>query len=166
MPNDAITLSPKFRTRIIRLIADEECEGKDEGKNCTNAEFAKRVGVSLNVITNMTVHGIIPSTRSLIKIADYTNKPFDYILGISDDTDFEKSENPVTFDVRLLELIQENNLRFSDITNSPDITFCRNSIHLWIKRKNLPYYHYVLQLAKFFHVSTDYLLGRTDYKHN
>ena len=118
--NSRIAVSDGRKNRYslyVSLIYGEDqskngryCNGQLDRENCTNAEFAKRVGVSLNVITNMTAHGIIPSTRSLIKIADYTNKPFDYILGISDDTDFEKSENPVTFDVRLLELIQENNL--------------------------------------------------------
>ena len=166
MPEDSIKTSAAFQNRIKEIIADEEVEGSDEGKKCSNAEFAARVGVSKTVISNITAHGIIPSTLSLIKIADYKNKSVDFILAKTDNPAFEKSEHPTTFHVRLLELIHEKGLKISDITNNPKITFSRNSIHIWLKRKNIPAIEYVFQLADFFNVSPDYLLGRTDDRTN
>lgn len=160
-PNEAIKISPKFRTRIISIISDEDYK---EGESCTTSEFAKRVGVSVGVISNITAYGIIPSTKSLIKIADYKNKSIKYILGLTDDPYFEKSENPSSFFIRLPQLIKEKNKKISDITNASGITFTRNSIHLWLKRNNLPYIEFLLQLEEYFDVSVDYLLGRTDYK--
>lgn len=166
LTEDSVKTSVAFQKRIIELIAEEEIDGFDEGKKCSNPEFAARVGVSKLVISNITTYGIIPSTASLIKIADHTNKSLEYILALTDNTDFEKSEHPTTFHARLSELIHEKNLRISDITNNPNITFSRNSIHVWMKRKNLPVIEYVFQLANFFNVSPDYLLGRTDFRHN
>ena len=165
-PEDSVKVSAEFQRRIIEIIADEEIEGSDEGKKCSNAEFAARVGVSKTVISNIATYGILPSTASLVKIADYTNKSLEFILAKTDDKDFEKSANPTTFHMRLLELIREKGIRIADITNNPNITFSRNSIHVWLKRKNLPAIEYVFQLARYFNVSPDYLLGRTDYRHN
>lgn len=166
MPEESIKISADFQNRMIEIIAEEEIDGSAEGKKCSNAEFALRVGISKTVISNITSYGIIPSTASLIKIADYKNRTLEYILAKSNDPSFEKSESPTTFHKRLVDLIQEKNVRISDITNNPNITFTRNSIHIWLKRKNLPSVEYVFQLADYFQVSPDYLLGRTDYRHN
>ena len=166
LPEDSVKTSAAFQQRIIDIIADEEVEGSNEGKKCSNAEFADRVGISKTIISNITSYGIIPSTSSIIKIADYKNKSFEYILAKTDNPDFDKSEYPTTFHVRLLALIREKGIKVSDITNNPKITFSRNSIHIWLKRKNLPCIDYVFQLANYFNVSPDYLLGRTDYRRN
>ena len=88
MPEDSIKTSAAFQNRIKEIIADEEVEGSDEGKKCSNAEFAMRVGVSKTVISNITAHGIIPSTLSLIKIADYKNKSIEYIMEKTDNSAF------------------------------------------------------------------------------
>lgn len=53
-------ISPDFRKRLLDLIFDQEC---------TKAEFAQLVGVNKEVITRATVYSIVPSVKSLIKIA-------------------------------------------------------------------------------------------------
>ena len=162
IPEGSINVSVAFQHRMIELISDEETESD----KCSNAEFAKRCGISKNIIAAGVNYGIIPSVRSLIKIADHTKKPFEYVLGLSNDTAFDMALIPATFHDRLVELMREKKLRAADITNSPIATFSRNSINIWLKRKNLPALEFVLQLAKIFDVSPDYLLGRTDYKQN
>lgn len=165
-PEDSINTSFDFQARMISIIADEEIEGKDNGKTCSNSEFAKRVGISKNIISNITNYGIIPSVKSLIKIADYKNYSLEYLLAITDNLAFDRAETPSNFHERLLQLIKENNIHISDITNAKNVTFARNSIHVWLKRKNLPSLEFLFQISEYFHVSVDYLLGRSDDRHN
>ena len=160
-PEDSIKISEPFRKRIAALIADEETEN---GKPCTSALFAERVGIGKTTISNAVLYGILPSVSSLIKIADYTAKPLSYVLGSSAEEEFIPAARPCTFGERLLSLIGERNLTIAAVSGAPGITFARNSIHVWLKRGNLPSLEYLLQLADFFSVSPDYLLGRTDYK--
>ena len=68
-------ISIPFKKRLLELIDDLELESNSK------AEFAKLVGVSTPVVTLATIHGIIPSLRPLIKIADYFNVSVDYLLG-------------------------------------------------------------------------------------
>lgn len=165
-PEDSINTSLDFQARMISIIADEEIESKDNGKTCSNSEFAKRVGISKNIISNITNYGIIPSVKSLIKIADYKNYSLEYLLAITDNLAFDRAETPSNFHERLLQLIKENNIHISDITNAKNVTFARNSIHVWLKRKNLPSLEFLFQISEYFHVSVDYLLGRSDDRHN
>lgn len=157
-PEPGQKVSKKLQKRLIELISEEDCGGK----KCSNAEFAKRTGVNKSVISNIANYGIIPSVRSLIKIADYLNVSLDYLLARSDDPTFERTDNPATFQERMSLLIEERKVKIADITNKG--TFSRNSIHVWIKRNNLPSLEYAGQLAEYFEVSLDFLLGRTDYR--
>lgn len=158
-PTDFSNISFKLQKRLIELINDEDYINN---KKCSNSEFAKRVGVNKSVISNIVNYGIIPSVKSLIKIADYLNVSLKYLLGETDKNEFIKSDNPTTFHFRLKELIDEKNYKISQITNAN--SFARNSIHVWLKRKNLPSLEYLNSLANTFNVTADYLLGRTDFK--
>lgn len=162
IPDGSVNVSAAFQKRMIELIANEET---NDGE-CNNEEFARRCGVSKNLIASAVNYGIIPSVRSLMKIADYTKKSIEYVLGLSDDPAFEPAVPPSTFQIRLAELMNSTGMENADIANNPITTFSRNSIFLWLKRNNIPSLDFVLQLAKIFDVSPDYLLGRTDYLHN
>ena len=76
--------SNKFQKRLLYCISENECN-----KN----NFAKLASVNKEIITRATVYGIIPSVRSLIKIADYLNVSIPYLLGISNETTFYKSDS-------------------------------------------------------------------------
>ena len=85
-------ISPDFRKRLLDLIFDQEC---------TKAEFAQLVGVNKEVITRATVYSIVPSVKSLIKIADSLNISLEYLLAKTDKNVFYKSESPTTFHYRI-----------------------------------------------------------------
>lgn len=133
-----------------------------DGGHCSNTEFAARVGISPNTISKITSYGIIPNTKSIVKIADYLQVSIPYLLAKTDENSFDPALQPVTFQERLKQLIRENAMRIANVTNNPNATFSRNSIHLWLKRNNLPAIDFVFQLATIFNVSPDYLLGRSD----
>lgn len=145
--------SNEFKQRLLFCISELECNKND---------FAKIVGVNKEVISRATVYGIVPSVRSLIKIADHLNVSLPYLLGETNKSDFYKAETPTNFHTRLKELTEEKNIKFSQISNK--MPFAKNSIYEWMRTGSLPSLEYLQALAEYFKVSPDYLLGRTDYK--
>ena len=144
-------ISDKFRNRIKEIIDDQDCSKKD---------FHSFVGISRDVIIRATKYGIIPSLKSLIKIADKVNVSLPYLLGETDNDEFYMSEHPTTFHIRLEQLAVENNVKYSAIASK--MPFAYNSIYEWMRTGGLPSLEYLKPLAKYFNVSVDYLLGRTD----
>lgn len=144
-------ISAKFQNRIKQLIDEQDCDKKD---------FPKHVGVSRDVIIRATKYGIIPSLKSLIKIADKLNVSLYYLLGETEENEFYLSETPATFHSRLEQLVKERNEKYSTVSNK--MPFAYNSIYEWMRTGCLPSLEYVRPLADYFNVSIDYLLGRTD----
>ena len=72
-------ISEKFQNRIKQIIEDQDCNRKD---------FPNFVGVSRDVIIRATKYGIIPSLKSLIKIANKLNVSIPYLLGETDNIEF------------------------------------------------------------------------------
>ena len=62
--------------------------------------------------------------------------------------------------MRLKELREERNFTQNDVATAIKTT--RTNIGRWEKGENEPSANFVIQLADFFEVSTDYLLGRED----
>ena len=62
--------------------------------------------------------------------------------------------------MRLMELREERNLTQNDIARAIDTS--RTNIGRWEKGLNEPAASYLIKLAEFFEVSTDYLLGLED----
>ena len=133
-------ISPEFQKRLLELLDDKEC---------TKNEFANAAGISKEVVARITIYGIIPTVRTLIKLADY----FDVSL-------LYKSENPKTFQERLQSLIEENQTKYSQIAHK--MPFSKNFFYEWERVGTIPSLEYLQALAEYFKVSPDYLLGRTD----
>lgn len=144
-------ISPEFQKRLLELLDDKEC---------TKREFAHFAGISKDIVARITIYGIIPSLRTLIKLADYFDVSLLYLLAESDDTYFYKSENPKTFQERLQSLIEESHTKYSQIAHK--MPFPLNFFYEWERRGTIPSLEYLQALAEYFKVSPDYLLGRTD----
>lgn len=140
-----------FRERLESLI---------EKKEMKKSELPDLIGISKDVINRALLYAIVPSLQSLIKFADYFNVSIPYLLGESDDDDFEKSANPVSFRERLETLVQEKNTKYSVIAHK--MTFPENYFYDWIRTNTRPSLDYLKEIARYFKVSVDYLLGRTD----
>ena len=152
VPNNSENrISKAFQKRIKYIIDDNECSIK---------EFAIKCNLSKDVIYRAVIFGIIPSTKSLIKIADYLNVSLDYLLCETDDIIFFKSEKPTTFALRLVALKTERNTEYSKIAKT--MPFTQAHFNDWIKKGFLPSLEYLDALSTYFKVSKDYLLGRTD----
>ena len=146
-------VSDNFKNRIKDLI-DEY--------GVTILEFSKIAGVNKEVIFRATNYSIIPSVRSLLKMANNLNLSLPYLLGTTTENDLIMSANPSTFHNRLNELSENNGIKFSKIANALGIS--RNLFYDWIRENTYPSLDYLIDIAEFFKVSIDYLLGRTDFK--
>ena len=153
--NSEYKISPTFQNRLIELIDEQDC---------SRYEFASSAGISKGALGRATIYGIVPSVRTLIKIADFLNVSLDYLLGNIDNDDFYKSEQPTTFQIRLKELCAEKNVTYSKAAHAMPCS--RNYFFNWQSNNTLPSLDYLIVLAEYFNVSMDYLLGRTDERHN
>ncbi len=152
--NTRFRTSADFSKRLKLIMEDNDCT--------SSKQFAELAGVSVPVISKAINFGIIPSLRSLIKIADCLELSFDYVLGIADKNDFIPAAVPTTFHARIEELTKERNLNYGQLASKMD--FLRTYIYEWIKEGTFPSVEYVLEIAEYFNVTPDYLLGRTDYR--
>ena len=152
--NSQLRISADFSKRIKHLIYENDCS--------SNEDLAKLIGVSAPVISKAVNYGIIPSLRSLIKIADKFDYSLKFLLGIEDKNEFIPSTAPTTFYDRLAALTKENNLKFAQLASKA--SFPRTYIYEWNKEGTLPSIDYLFEIADYFKVSPDYLLGRTDYR--
>jgi hypothetical protein len=145
--------SEKFKKRLLDLIFEQDC---------TKVEFAERAGVNKEVISRASVYAIVPSVKSLIKIADFIGCSLEYVLGESNDRTFYKSESGATFHDRIKALCEEAKIGYGEL--SAKMPFAKNSIYEWLRTGGLPSLDYLKALAEYFKVGLDYLLGRSDEK--
>lgn len=84
-----------------------------------------------------------------------------------DNKELEKALNSMNFSLRLKGLKKESNLTFSEISKATGISesalklYCGPSSNT---QKRLPSFENIITLAKYFEVTTDYLLGISKYK--
>ncbi len=143
--------SDEFKKRFNAIIAEQDC---------SIYEFAEKAGVSRGVVTRAAIYGIIPSVKILIRICNYLKVSFDYIACMSDDKAFEPSQEQTTFHERIILLCERKKLNFSQV--ALHMPFDKNLFYDWQRVKTLPSLEYLCAIAKYFDVSLDYLLGRSD----
>lgn len=98
-----------------------------------------------------------------MRIADYFNVSADYLIGLTDSPDIEKSTANESFLSRFESLKKEYG--YSDYAVSKKLHTSTSYTTRWKKHNSIPSLNNLIILAEIFHVSLDYLLGRTDYKH-
>ncbi len=147
--------SPAFKKRIMHLIYKQ---------GCTKKEFALRVGVSEPIITRATLDGIIPTVPILITIANSLKISLDYLICRSENPNIELAKTPTTFHLRLEELAKEHQVNYGKIAQK--MRFPRTYFYEWQKEKTFPSVDYLVDIAGYFKVTLDYLVGRTDKKTN
>ena len=145
-------MSPAMQSRLKALLDERDMSA---------GEFAAAASINKDVIGRMLTYGIVPSLRTLIKAADAFEVPIMYLLG-EGERDFIPAIAPSGFHARLASLAEEKGVKYSEISHH--MSFAPNSIYEWLRAGTLPSIDYLLELAAYFDVSCDYLLGRTDFK--
>lgn len=152
--NALFRASPAFKKRVIQLIYKQGCSKK---------EFALRVGVSEPVITRATLDGIIPTVPILVKIADSLKVSLEYLICRTENEKINLSKFPTTFHIRLERLTNKAHVNYGQIAQK--MRFPRTYFYEWQKKKTFPCVDYLVDIADYFEVSIDYLMGRTDTLH-
>ena len=145
-------ISTEFQKRINELVDEIDLK---------KVELAKVGNFDYRSLSNAIVYGIIPTTSTLIKMADYFKVSIDYLLGRTDKNDYNESSN-TTFQERFEKLCEEKGVSHYKV--SQDCFFDKSNISRWLSKGYLPTLEILDMITKYFKVSPDYLLGRSDYR--
>ena len=146
-------ISIDFKNRLCELVDETDL---------TRAELKSLMKISSSSFNNAINYGILPTPRTLIKIADYFKVSLDYLLGNSQSDDFEPGKNPVSFHERFDRLCEEKSVTHYKV--GTDCGFDKSLISRWMSKGYLPSLEILELIADYFNVSLDYLTGRTDYR--
>lgn len=145
-------ISTAFQKRINELVYETDLKKVD---------LAKAGNFDYRSLSNAMVYGIIPTTSTLIKMADYFKVSMSYLLGRTDDNDYVESSN-TTFQERFENLCTEKGVTHYKV--SQDCFFDKSNISRWLSKGYLPTLEILDMISNYFNVSIDYVLGRSDFK--
>ena len=133
--------------------------------NVSQPQLAKEIGYSKNTISLWEIGTRIPCADAIIILSRYFQVSTDYILKMTDDNtmlhridDFEVDMS--TFTKTLKELRLKKNI--SQDTLSDKTGLSQSAIGNWEIGKSIPTANAIIALARYFEVTTDYLLGESD----
>ncbi len=148
-----MSVSLEFQKRICQLVEDSEH---------TRTELRALLGISSTAFTNAVVYGILPTPKTLIKIANYFEVSLSYLLGKCQTNDFTPAIKAVSFHERFASLCQEKSVTHYKV--GMDCGFANSLIVRWFSKGYLPSLEILEILCDYFAVSPDYLLGRSDFR--
>ena len=148
-----MSISLSFQKRFNSIL---------EESDYSRSEIAKLIPLSQSTLSNALTYGIIPSTKTLVKIADFFDISISFLLGKTDTEDFYKSSSPASFLSRFENLCSEKEVTHYKV--AADCLFDKSNISRWISKGFLPELEILELLCDYFNVSPDYLLGRTEDK--
>lgn len=148
-----MTVSSSFQKRIRSLVDESEY---------SRTELREILKISSTSFTNALIYGVIPTPKTLIKIADHFEVTISYLLGKEETNNFIRSSCNKTFYDRLTELCNEKGISHYKVAQ--DCLFDKSLISRWFSKQYLPSLEILEILSDYFKVSADYLLGRTDFK--
>lgn len=148
-----MSTSLSFQKRFKSLVEDSDYK---------RSELAKLIPLSQSTLSNALTYGIIPSTKTLMKIADFFDISINFLLGKTDIEEFYKSSSPASFLSRFESLCSEKEVTHYKVAT--DCLFDKSNISRWISKGFLPELEIIELLCDYFNVSPDYILGRTEDK--
>ncbi len=145
-------ISTKFQKRVNELVDDA---------NLKKVDLAKLGGIDYRSLSNAIVYGIVPTTSTLIKMANYFKVSMDYLLGRTDINEYIELSN-TTFQERFEKLCKEKGVSHYKV--SQDCFFDKSNISRWLSKGYLPTLEILDMITKYFNVSIDYILGRSEFR--
>lgn len=98
-----MAVSVEFQKQITDLV---------EESGIKRSELPNKMGIDYRSFSNALNYGIIPKPRILVRIADYFNIPIRYLLGQTEDDNFNKAPCSSNFNARLLSLCKEKDITY------------------------------------------------------
>lgn len=149
-------MEAKFTSNIKKIRKDF---------NVSQTQLAKEIGFSHGIISLWESGLRIPSADAIIILSRYFQVSADYILKVTDDNTMLHRVDDFVIDVtifnkRLKELRTSKNLSQDQLAKRTGLT--KTSINHWENGKCQPNANATVALARYFEVTTDYLLGESD----
>lgn len=141
-----------FQQRFANLVEDEELE---------KTQLAKNIGISYSTFSRAYNHGIIPKIKVLILIADYFQVSLDFLLNYTDDPTFCPAITQKSFYERLTDLRLRKGIK-TDYMLAKELLIPKQYVYHWANTNQLPTLNNLEEIAFYFNVSLDVLLGRSD----
>lgn len=82
----------KFGKILVQLREEKE---KKIGKKLTQVEASKNIGMGLNTLNTYERGRSLPQIEQLMKIKNYYNVPYEYLLGETDDKNYNTDEQAI-----------------------------------------------------------------------
>lgn len=145
-------ISTMFQKRINELVSETDLK---------NVDLAKAGNFDYRSLSNAIAYGIVPTTSTLIKMADYFKVSMDYLLGRTEKNDYIESSNEA-FQERFVKLCKQKGVTHYKV--SKDCFFDKSNVSRWLAKGYLPTLEILDMITQYFNVSIDYILGRSDFR--
>ena len=142
----------KFLENFLDLCQDS---------NKKQSELALEIGINQSQISRYQ-KGILPDTKTVVKICDYFKCSIDYIVGLNDNYSYPNSVKGIdinAFYPKYNHLLQLNHTTHYQLAKKGLI--CETSLRLW-KKGVLPAFEALYNIAIELGTSIDSLLGKVD----
>ncbi len=142
---------------ILSNLSERLKDLMDEAGINTSALSAK-IGIEQSAISRFIKAERLPSATSLVKLADFFLCTTDYLLGLSDILNETLFKQRPPFNEQLSFL-----LKYFHVTKyrlEKDTNLSEETVRRWYKGQNEPTVESLVRLAKYFHCSVDFILGR------
>ena len=135
-------------------------------KNISPKQLSEIFNVAQNTVSQWETGKRDPDTATLKKISDFFDVSVDYLLG----NDIEETENTISdyvftvIGTRIKELRIENSLTQKELADFLNLT--PKMISFYELGQRTPPSDIIIKLSEKFGVSTDYLLGKTNFRNH
>ncbi len=140
--------------RFVEVLKDLMIENNIDIK-----DLAEKTGIKLGSLYFYFEHNSIPDVNCAIKLSEFFKCSINYLLGLTEVDTIKLVITNKKFIDNYLFLLKLNNTNNYNVCNKININ--RNSIYNWRKGKT-PKMVNLIEFAKFFNTSVDFLLGRTE----
>ena len=129
-------------------------------KDIKAINLAKALGLGTSTLSRYTRGQRLPNLECLVKIADYFNCTTDYLLGLEDESSTTIFLPTPPFAERLEYLLSYFKVSASSIYKNENISKAR--FYVWKNGTGLPNADNLVNLAKIFNCSVDFVIGRSN----
>ena len=142
---------PKFCERLSELIFYD-------GDNITTDKFGEKIGLRGSTVRLWKTGKRVPSLQNILRLAEHFNCSIDFLLGrIDNDIQFTPNKDLPPFPERLLSILKNYNISWYKVVQDTNIS--KSSLKSW-RYGCTPLLPVLIELAEYFAVSVDYLIGR------
>lgn len=138
-----------FKDRLIDLMNERQL---------TAFSLAKSLNCTSTTICDYRKGKYLPSSKMLIRLANFFNCSTDYIFGITVEYGCAKQTDCPDFSTWIPSLLKEFGVTKKDLCIKADIS--EKIFFSWLRNETMPSSLSVYKMAKFLNCSMDYVYGR------